>query len=163
MTRSDPNERALAEAEDAIRAGLQAALDEQGYGIEVTAIGIKRLLLPADVTQKVFERMRATRARLAQQAESEGAAVATDIRSSAESARERILRHADLRADQIRAEGRRAVASIYDTFAQDPEFASFQRSLEALEQMFQNNATILADPRLFPVNLLLEQPQAEQQ
>ncbi len=153
---TDPDGEALAEAEQQIRAGLQGALDERAYGIEITTIGIKRLVLPADVTQKVFERMRSTRQRLAQKAESEGVAAASGIRGDAESARERILSFVDLRADQIRAEGRRAVADVYQVFKQDEDFANFQRSLEALRQMFKSNATILADPRLFPVSLLLQ-------
>jgi len=154
LTSADP--QALNEAEDRIRQSLQTALDERDYGIEIASVGIKRLLLPADVTEKVFERMRATRQRLAQKAESEGVAAAKKIRGNANSARDRILSFANLRADQIRAEGRRAVADVYQTFKKDEDFATFQRSLEALEKMFQNNATILADPRLFPVNLLLE-------
>jgi membrane protease subunit HflC len=158
LTHPDPEAVKLDEAEDLIRGSMQQALDDGNYGIEIASVGIKRLVLPQDVTQKVFERMRATRQRLAQKAESEGVAAATDIRGNASSARERILSFADLRADQIRAEGRRAVAGIYQTFKADEEFASFQRSLQSLERMFKNNATILADPRLFPVNLLLDRP-----
>ncbi len=159
---TNPDGQSLNEAEAMIRDSLQSALDQREYGIAIESVGIKRLLLPADVTQKVFERMRATRERLAQQARSEGVAAATDIRGNANSSRERILSFAELRANQIRAEGRRAVADIYQTFKADEDFATFQRSLRALEQMFQNNATIIADPRLFPVNLLMQNPAPEQ-
>jgi modulator of FtsH protease HflC len=150
LTSADPAQLKLAQAEHDIEASLQAALDKENYGIAIQSIGIKRLELPADVTEKVFDRMRATRQRLAQQARSEGVAEATKIRSDATSDQQRITSFADLRAAEIRAEGAKAAAEVYNTFKADEAFASFQRKLDALRKMLSQNSTIVADPNMVP-------------
>lgn len=150
LTAADPAALKLDEAEADIRRSLQAALDEAGYGLTVRTVGVKRLVLPDEVTQKVFERMRATRERLAQKARSEGIAAATKIRSQANSARDRILSFADERASQIRAEGLAAVADIVAVFKQDEEFAIFQRKIEAMKEALNRRTTIFADPSMIP-------------
>ena len=162
LTSADPEKLKLGKAEEKIRESLQAALDEAGYGLTVKTVGIKRLILPDEVTQKVFERMRATRERLAQKAESEGIAAATRIRSEANSARDRILSFADARASQIRAEGLKAVADIVSVFKDDEDFAIFQRKIEAMKQMLKKNTTIIADPRMVPFDEFTNQANTTQ-
>jgi len=150
LTAADPAKLKLDEAERDIRQSLQTALDEAGYGLTVKTVGIKRLVLPDEVTQKVFDRMRATRERLAQKARSEGIAAATKIRSQANSARDRILSFADERASQIRAEGLAAVADIVAVFKEDEQFAIFQRKIDAMKQALNRRTTIFADPSMIP-------------
>lgn len=156
LTNPNPAELKLAEAEAQIRASIQEALDEQGYGIALQTVGIKRLVLPADVSESVFERMRATRSRLAAKAREEGAAEAEAIRARAEAQAREILSFADKRAAAIRTEGVRAVQDLYRQFKEDEDFARFQLQLAAIEEILANNPTIIADPKMVPFDLFEE-------
>ncbi len=124
------------------------------YGIEVSFIGIRRLLLPESITRKVFERMRAERETIAEHYRAEGAAEATRIRAEADSRRDQILAHAEADAKRIRAEGDAEAAEYYRTFAQDPELAMFLRKLEVLEETLTNRATVILGPDTPPYDLL---------
>ncbi len=159
LTNSDPAALKIGEAEAAIAAKLQASIDREqpSWGITIEDVGIKRVELPEKVTEKVFERMKATRQRLAQSARSEGEARAADIKSKAESARQRIEAFAERRAQEIRAEGAAAAAEYYSVFQQNEDFAIFLRKLEALRNTLANNTTFLIDTRVMPFDTFAEQ------
>ena len=159
LTNPDPAQLKIAEAEDAIRARLQASIDREqpSWGITIDDVGIKRIELPEKVSEKVFERMKATRQRLAQSARSEGEARASDIKSKAESARQRIEAFAERRAQEIRAEGAAAAAEYYSVFQQNEDFAIFLRKLEALRSTLAKNTTFLIDTRVMPFDMFAEQ------
>lgn len=159
LTNRDPAKIKLAEVEQAMLENLQKEVNAKQYGIEIKATGIKRLELPADVTEKVFERMRSTRQMLAQSARSDGDAVASNIRTQAESSRKRILAFAERRAQAIRAEGDAAAAGYYKHFKENEDFAVFLRKLEALKQTLKHNSTFLLDTRTAPFDLLAPQPE----
>jgi membrane protease subunit HflC len=155
LTNSDPGQLRIGDLEDAIQAKLQASIDreEPSWGITIEDVGIQRIELPDKVTEKVFERMKATRQRLAQSARSEGEARASDIKSKAESARQRIESFAERRAQEIRAEGAAAAAQYYSVFQQNEDFAIFLRKLEALRQTLAHNTTFLIDTRVMPFDM----------
>ena len=113
------------------------------YGIKVDRVGIRRLVLPEDISGKVFERMRTTRERLAQTARAEGEATAETIKKEAEAVQEQILAFAKRRASAIRDEGDREAANYYNEFAKDPEFAIFLRKIQALKEMLPNNTQFI--------------------
>jgi len=151
LTNADPAKLKLAQAEEEMRAKLQAALtDPRDYGIKITAVGIKRLVLPEDVTEKVFDRMRSTREAIAERARSEGTAAATSIRGKANAASKLIMDFASKRADEIRAEGVAAAAEVYEQFKQDEEFAQFLRRIKAIREILAKQSTIFADPDMVP-------------
>ena len=83
LTNRDPAKLKLAKAEQAIRKTMQEEAGEKRYGVEIVAVGIKRVILPVDVSEKVFDQMRSTRRMLAQHAQSEGDVAANDIRQKA--------------------------------------------------------------------------------
>jgi membrane protease subunit HflC len=150
LTSSDPEELKLTRVEHDLQQQLDATLQRlategQGWGLEIQTVGIQRLILPEAVTEKVFERMRATRERLAQRAQSEGDAAAADIRAKARSARDTILAFAERRAQDIRAEGDAAAAEYYHLFGEAPEFAIFLRKLETYEEVLGHNTTFFFD------------------
>jgi membrane protease subunit HflC len=150
LTSSDPERLRLAQVEQDLQDQIEATLERlaaegQGWGLEIQTVGIQRLILPEAVTEKVFERMRATRERLAQRAQSEGEAEAADIRAQARSARDAILAFAERRAQDIRAEGDAAAAEYYHLFGEAPEFAIFLRKLETYEQVLGHNTTFFFD------------------
>ena len=147
LTNPDPERLKLAEAEQAIRQKLQDELSAQNYGVRIESVGIKRIILPQVVAQKVFEQMSKKREALAQAARSEGGAEAQTIRSNAESAAKRILSFAQSRAQSIRAEGARDAAQYYQAFAENEEFAIFLTKLDTYRQVFGNNATFIIDAK----------------
>jgi len=155
LAASDPTQLKLGEAEQAMQRAIQQSVDEAGYGVTITAVEIRRNLLPAEVTEEVFNRMRAVREKLATNAIATGESQASNIRSEAESAREIILSFARLRADQIRAQGVADAIDAYAVFERDPEFAAFQQKLDTLREALSNQATIIADPKIIPFDALL--------
>jgi membrane protease subunit HflC len=154
LTNDDPAHLRLPEAEAVILRRLRGDLDGMGYGVEIETMGIKRILLPQQITAAVFRQMSQTRQRLAQNARSEGEAIARNIRATARSDEQRILAFAQRKAQSIRAEGDAAAARYYRVFAQNEEFAVFIRKLEALETILSNNSTFLLDTKLEPFDLL---------
>lgn len=136
----------LREMEEKMAARLQEAVDQIGYGIAIEQVGVRRLVLPEKVTEKVFERMKSVRQALAANAEEMGKGRAQGIRSEAESVKERILAFARGRAEQIRAEGIAEAAQYYRVFGQTPEaeqFAIFLQKLEAMKQAFKHRTTFV--------------------
>ena len=101
-------------------------------GIEVVDVRVKRLDLPDEVSDSVFNRMRQERAQVAAQLRAEGEETAERIRSEADRDRTIILAEAYKQAEEIRGEGDAEAADIYAAAHQrDPEFYSFYRSLQA--------------------------------
>jgi len=159
LVNQDPEQLKLQEIETRSRALLQEQLGriEPGYGIQIENVGIRRMVLPETTTEKVFERMRATRERLAQNARAEGEAQAGTIRSEAETARQRILAFAERRAQAIRAEGDREAAGYYAAFAEDEDFAIFLDKVKSLKAFLSNNATFVLDAKSLDILNLLGQ------
>ena len=149
----DPNNLKLAEAEAEVSQMLADQITKLGYGIEILSVGVKRIILPANVSEKVFERMRNTRERLAQRARSEGDAAAGDIKAKAKSAEQRILAFAERRAQEIRAEGDAAAAEYYKVFQENEDFAVFLRKLDALRETLKHNTTFLLSTEITPFDL----------
>ena len=118
-----------------------------GYGIEVVRVGIQRIVLPSTTTERVFDRMKEVRQRLAQKARSEGKAEADAIKSKAESASKRILAFTDRSAQAIMAKGDEEAASAYSAFAEDEEFAIFLRQIETMTKTLPYNSTFLLDTK----------------
>ena len=154
LSNVDPEKLRLAEAEERILSRMQADLKDKGYGIAIHTLGIKRILLPEEIKTSVYARMRQTRHRLAQNARSEGEAIARSIRARARSDEQRILAFAERKAQSIRAQGDAAAARYYRIFAENEEFAVFMRKLEALETVLANNSTFLLDTKIEPFDLL---------
>lgn len=151
LTSADPAQLKLSEAEQKMRDQLQQGLSTgEDYGIRILSVGIKRLVLPEEVTEKVFDRMRNTREAIAERARSEGTAAATSIRGQAESSRRLIMDFASKRADEIRATGVAAAAEVYAEFEKDVEFAAFLRKIKSLREILAQQSTIFADPSMVP-------------
>ena len=147
LVNTDPSKVKLDEIEQKGLEQLRAKLNAitPGYGIKLEQVGIRRIILPEDTTQKVFERMAKTRELLAEKARAEGDAEANNIKARAEAAKRRILAFAERRAQAIRDEGNREAKQYFSAFRDDPDFAIFQRQIEALEKMLSKNTTFILD------------------
>ncbi len=116
----------------------------QGLGIKVIDVRIKRIDLPTEVSNSVFERMRAERQRVATEFRAEGRSQAIEIKANANAKVQVILATAKSASEKIRAEGDGTAAKIYSTaYDKNPEFYAFFRSLEAYKKTFDNKRDVL--------------------
>jgi len=122
----------------------KADADARKIGIEVVDVRLKRVDLPAEVSESVYRRMEAERKRVANELRSTGAADSEKIRADADRQREVIMAEAYRDAQQIKGEGDAKAAEIYaEAFQRNPEFYSFYRSLEAYKRSFRNKGDMM--------------------
>lgn len=122
---------------DAVRVQTQEVAE--GLGIEVVDVRIKRIDLPDDVSSSVFQRMRAERARVANDLRSRGREASERIRADADRQAAVILAEAYRDAQRIRGEGDAQATDTYaQAFGSDEEFYSFYRSLQAYRNTFRS-------------------------
>jgi len=114
------------------------------YGIYIVDVRIKRADLPEENQAAVFSRMQAERNRISNRYRAEGRRM-SDV----------IIANTDLQVDSIRASANRTAltirgtadstaAAIYaEAFSLYPDFYSFIRSLETLEQVMGSSSSIV--------------------
>ncbi len=113
----------------------QVAQDE--LGINVLDVRVKRVELPAEVSESVYQRMRTEREREARELRSRGKELAEGIRADADRQVTVVKANAYREAEETRGEGDASAASVYaNAFSRDPEFYSFYRSLTAYKASF---------------------------
>ncbi len=119
-------------------------ITEEELGIEVIDIRVKRIDLPTEVSQSVYDRMRAEREREARELRSKGKELAEGIRADADRQKTVLLANAFREAETTRGEGDAAAASIYArAYNRDSEFYSFYRSLNAYKTTFENKGDVM--------------------
>jgi len=122
----------------------QCTAGVKDYGIEIVDLRIKRIGLPSQVRDSVFERMRKERARMARQYRSEGEAKAMTIRATADKDRTILLAAAYADAEKVRGEAEAQAIKIYGQAHQkDPAFYELLRTLEAYRKILDEKTTIL--------------------
>ena len=117
-------------------------------GIEVVDVRVKRIDLPEQVSESVFNRMTSEREREAREHRSKGQEQAEVIRADADRQRTILEAEAYRDAELLRGEGDATAAAIYaNAYTKDPEFYSFVRSLNAYKQTFRGkDDVLLVDP-----------------
>ena len=125
-----------------------ASSQAQEIGIQIVDIRVKRVDLPAEVSNSVFRRMQAERARVAKEFRSEGAEEAEKIRADADRQRQVLIAEAYNEAEQIRGQGDATAAEIYAAaYGADEDFYAFFRSMQAYRQSFNDgNDMMLLQP-----------------
>ena len=132
---------------DQLMLALTAQLNETSVadlGVEVIDVRVKRIDLPDDVRQSVYDRMITERNREAQDHRSRGEELAIGIRADAE--RQAVIYGAEAYrdAEQIRGEGDAQATRIYaNAYNKDPEFYAFTRSLNAYRETFSSKGDVL--------------------
>lgn len=118
--------------------------EARALGIEVVDIRIKRVDLDEKVSESVYQRMVAERARIAKEFRARGAEEAEKIRANAERKREILLAEAYGKAERIRGEGDGTATAIYArAYGGDPKFYALYRSLNAYRQSFSGKDDVL--------------------
>lgn len=141
---------ATTEADDAI-ASAAARVDREttgkqpqinsnsmaALGIEVVDVRIKQINLPAEVSDAIFQRMRAEREAVARRHRSQGKEAAEKLKATADYQVTRTIAEAERQARITRGAGDAQAARLFaDAFSQDPDFYAFIRSLRAYETSF---------------------------
>ena len=143
-------QQVVADQRDEMMANLKTASNTSAaaLGIVVVDVRIKRIDLPEQVTDAVFQRMRSERAQVANALRSKGAEVGEQLRAEADRKVSVLLAEAERDAQRIRGEGDAAAAEIYaNAYGKDAEFYAFHRSLEAYRQSFKAQGNVLVlDP-----------------
>ena len=122
----------------------RADRDSRQIGIQVLDVRIKRVDLPENVSNSVYDRMEAERKGVANQLRSEGSAAAEKIRADADRQREVIVAEAFKDAQRIKGEGDAKASAIYSTaYGKSPEFYAFYRSLEAYRNSFKSKSDVM--------------------
>jgi len=124
------------------------------YGIEIEALGIKKLNLPESITSSVFERMKAERQQLIATYQSEGASEAQIIRARANATAQDIETAANAEKTRILGEAEKKAAEYYAEFEKNPALAVFLFQLKALEPALKDRAYLILGPQIPPFNLL---------
>lgn len=129
---------------------LTAQLDEimsADFGISVIDIRVKRIDLPEEVSDAVFDRMISEREIEARQYRATGEEIAIGIRADADRQAIVIAAEANRESEKIRGDGDAESADIYaNAYGQDPEFYTFYRSVNAYRKVFEDrNAMIVFD------------------
>jgi len=122
----------------------RADRDSRQIGIQVLDVRIKRVDLPENVSNSVYDRMEAERKGVANQLRSEGSAAAEKIRADADRQREVIVAEAFKDAQRIKGEGDAKASAIYSAaYGKSPEFYAFYRSLEAYSNSFKSKSDVM--------------------
>ncbi len=113
-------------------------------GISIIDVRVKRVELPPEVSNSVYERMRTEREREARELRSRGFELAEGIRADADRQKTVLVAEAYRESEGLRGEGDAKAASIYaNAYNQDSEFYSFTRSLKAYTEAFSGNGDIM--------------------
>jgi modulator of FtsH protease HflC len=132
------------------RSAIMQAVNENAgakttdLGVELVDVRIKKVELPPDVSDSVYERMKKERLTVAKAFRSAGEEQAKGIRANADRQRTEILAEAYRKSEQIRGDGDALAAKIYaDAYGKDKEFYSFHRSLNAYRNSFSNDSDMM--------------------
>jgi len=137
---------AVTESRETIMAKIteEANVKAAEYGIELADVRIKRIDLPPEIANSIFNRMRTERERIAKEYRSEGNEESTKIRATTDKEKTILIAEAYKQEQTVRGKGDAKAIKIYaDALQKDPKFYAFIRSMEAYKTSLKNDTTIL--------------------
>lgn len=147
MTQSEVITSRDGELSEMIFKGIGNSMEQ--YGIELVSIETKRLDLPSDNKDAVYERMISERNQIAATYTAEGSSESQIIKNTTDKDVSIMISEAEAQADQIIAEGEAEYMSILSAAYADPsrsEFYSFVRALDAAKASITGeNKTLIID------------------
>jgi len=140
----------LADAVRNKRAELMAQMrdqldrDAQPFGIHIVDVRIRRVDLPEQNSQAVYQRMQTERQREAAEFRAQGSQKSQEIRARADRDVTVLVAEANSQSEQIRGQGDGERNRIFaEAYGQDPGFFAFYRSMQAYERSMQRSDTHL--------------------
>ncbi len=139
-------QQAISGERDDIMTGLKPKITSivKELGIQIIDVRVSRIELPGDVSESVYERMRAERSRTAKDFRARGQESAEIIRAEADKQRTIIVAEAYKISQKEKGLGDAKAAAIYgNAYGKDPEFYAFTRSLKSYTDTFKEKSDIL--------------------
>ncbi|HCU84109.1 MULTISPECIES: protease modulator HflC [unclassified Methylophilus] len=122
----------------------RADKESRQMGIQILDVRLRRVDLPKEVSESVYQRMEAERKSVANELRSQGAAAAEKIRADADRQREVIIAEAYRDAQKVKGEGDAKASEVYaQAFGKNPEFYAFYRSQEAYKNSFKSKSDVM--------------------
>jgi membrane protease subunit HflC len=122
----------------------QAAKGSDELGIEILDVRVKKINLPDEISNNIFQRMRAERTAVAKEHRARGMEKAEVIRSDVDAKVTVMLADAERNARSLRGEGDAEAANTYaNAYSKNADFFGFVRSMEAYRNSFQNKSDVL--------------------
>jgi len=131
---------------DSMMANVKVAVTPKlrEFGIEVVDVRIKRADFPGEIADSVYARMKAERQRKADKERAEGAEIDAQVRADADRKATIIIAAATRDSQIINGCGEAESTRIFaQALEQDPEFYSFQRSLESFKSILSSGTTVV--------------------
>jgi membrane protease subunit HflC len=118
--------------------------DARPFGIEVVDVRIRRVDLPEQNSQAVYQRMQTERQREAAEFRAQGSQKSQEIRARADRDVTVLLAEANSQSENIRGQGDAERNRIFaDAYGKDADFFSFYRTMQAYERSMQHGDTHL--------------------
>ena len=125
----------------------QADESAKNIGVEVIDVRIVKLDYPQEVSQSVYERMRASRQRMATMYRAEGDAASEAIRAKGDAEVVKILAEANREAAEVRASGDAQAAKVFsDAYSQNEDFFKVLKTLDVYKKSVKPDETMVIDP-----------------
>ncbi|HVY98664.1 MAG TPA: protease modulator HflC [Dongiaceae bacterium] len=118
------------------------------YGIKIVDVRFKRVDLPPENSETIFNQMRTQRAQEAAGIRADGDREARELRAEADKQQIVTLSDARRQSEILRGEGDAEATRIYNAaFGQDPQFFDFYRSMQAMQDGLRgDNTTFVGSP-----------------
>jgi membrane protease subunit HflC len=116
--------------------------DAQPFGVHIVDVRIRRVDLPEQNSQAVYQRMQTERQREAAEFRAQGSQKSQEIRAKADRDVTVLLAEANQQSETLRGQGDSERNAIFaDAFNRDPDFFGFYRSMQAYERSMQKGDT----------------------
>lgn len=153
--RSQFGSRTIQQAINTDRITMMQALEKEAkekvkeLGIEIIDVRIKSINLPREVSDSVYERMKAERTRVASELRAKGAEEGEKIRANADRDAQVTVADAYRDAEKLRGEGDAKAAELYaKAYGADADFYKFYRSLAAYRESIGGpNDVLVVEPK----------------
>jgi membrane protease subunit HflC len=119
----------------------------ESFGIDVVDVRIKRIDLPSENSQAIFNRMRTQREQEATLIRAEGEKESRRIRAEADKRERVIVAEANRSAEILRGEGDAEAQALYNSaYGQNSDFFDFWRSMQAMQRGLSGETTTYVGP-----------------
>jgi membrane protease subunit HflC len=126
-----------------LTASLNRRMKEE-IGVEVIDVRVKRIDLPPEASNAVYDRMNSERHIEARQHRAQGQELALGVRADAERQTVVIRAEAYRESERLRGDGDAQSTVIYaNAFNRDPEFYEFYRSINAYTRVFADKGDLM--------------------
>jgi membrane protease subunit HflC len=151
---TDTNQMKFTQIEQQILGQVTNRINALHYGLEIKFLQIQKIGLPESVTLNVIARMSAERQYYIDKITSEGELRSTEIKATADGEAANLLADADAQSFTIRGEGEAQMMKSLEVLQRNPNLATFNMQIAALEQFLKKKTTLVLDLSTSPLQWL---------